>query len=288
MKKIILLGANGQLGTDIQKYTSTEDIKITLLTRADFNADDTKAVEKLEQFSDYDHLINSIAYHKVDECEINFERSYKINADLVGQLARFCDKNDIVFIHISTDYVFDGNKNQPYTEDDYPAPVNVYGNSKLAGELLLKANCEKYFILRIASLFGSKDSTDSSVNFVEKMIHAAKNKIPLNVIDDQIMSPTHAKDVALTIKTLIENNIDDYGVYHSSNSGHCSWYEFAETIFEYCNIKTDISPIAYDKYHTVVKRPKYCAMDNSKISYYHKVPTWQDGLKDYLRIKGYI
>lgn len=288
MAKIILLGANGQLGTDIQKHTVSEKISVTPLTRDNFNADDFGSIEKLCKYSDHDYLINCIAFHKVNECENDFERSYKINADLTGQLAGFCSRNNIVFIHISTDYVFDGSKNQPYDENDYPAPVNVYGNSKLAGELLLKANCEKYFILRIASLFGSKGLTDPSANFVEKMIHSAKNNIALNVIDDQIMSPTYAVDVALTIKSLIENKIEDYGIYHSTNSGHCSWYKFAETIFEYCGIRADISPIAYDKYHTTVKRPKYCALDNSKISCYYKIPTWQKGLNDYLRIKGYI
>jgi dTDP-4-dehydrorhamnose reductase len=287
MKKIILLGANGQLGTDIQKHTLSENISITPLTRTEFEANDFKSINKLEQYADHDYLINCIAYHKVDECETNFEQSYKINSDLVGQLAKFCNQNNILFIHISTDYVFDGIKNQPYTENDHPATVNVYGNTKLAGEQLLKSNCEKYFILRIASLFGSKESNDP-INFVEKMVHASKNNIKLNVIDNQIMSPTHAKDVALCIKTLIEKNVEDYGVYHATNSGHCSWYEFAEMIFELCGIKADMSPIAYDKFHTTVTRPKYCALDNSKISCYHKFPTWREGLKDYLRIKGHI
>jgi len=288
MKKILLLGANGQLGTDVVKIFQNSPLSLTGLTRHEFDADYEDPFVKLAPFKNYDYLINCIAYHKTDQCEKNFEKSFKINGNLVWRLAKFCSRHNLIFVHISTDYVFDGYKKEPYNENDLPSPLNVYGASKLVGESLVKAYSDKYFVFRVSSLFGSKVSDDANINFVEKMVRAAKEGRTLKVIDDQIMSPTHTLDVARALRFMIENDISDYGIYHCCNGGECSWYEFANKIFDLTGLENKLTPISYREFHSTVKRPQYCSMDNSKLSKYYKMPLWTEALEEYLKIKGYI
>ena len=287
MEKVIVLGASGQLGQDIQTETASDSIEIIPITRKEFDADIMDASEAVKQFPQADYLINCIAYHKVDECEDNPEKSFKINAQLVKQLAEFSQEQGMTFIHFSTDYVFDGYDKKPYIEQDYPGPLNIYGNSKLAGEMAVKAYAEKYFIFRISALFGAKGISSWNVNFVEKMINAAQKKMPLKVIDNQFTSPTYTKDVALMLRHIIENKIDSNGLYHAVNSGECSWFQFAKKIFDICTINTDIEPVSYNQFHTHAKRPQYCSLDNSKLGSIFKMRNWEDALEDYLKLKGY-
>lgn len=287
MKKILLLGAAGQLGTDIQKYTTSENIEIIPSTRADFDAETDEPNEVLAKYKDCDYLINCIAYHKVDQCEDNSALSFAINANFVMKLAEFTAQNDITLIHISTDYVFEGTENILHKEDDDAVPLNVYGTSKLAGETFIKVYAKKYFIFRVSSLFGSKKSNDPNINFVEKMVHAAKAEQKLNVIDNQIMSPTHTKDVALALQEIIESVFSEYGIYHCCNSGACSWYQYVKKIFDICHLNADLTPVSYDSFHTHAKRPQYCAMDNSKLSKIYKMKHWEDALEEYVELKGY-
>lgn len=287
MKKILLLGAAGQLGTDIAKITSSDNIKIIQSTRADFDADTDEPDDKLSSFTDCDYLINCIAYHKVDECEDNTAKSFAINSDFVRKLALFTAQHKITLIHFSTDYVFDGLKNKLHKEVDETLPLNVYGSSKLGGEKLILAYAKKYFIFRVSSLFGSKQTDNPNINFVEKMIHAAKTNQKLRVIDNQIISPTHTKDVALALKYFIDKDFNHYGTYHCCNSGFCSWYQFVEKIFDISRLNSDLTPVSYDSFHTHAKRPQYCAMDNSKLSKIYKMKNWEDALEEYMELKGY-
>ncbi len=287
MKKILLLGADGQLGTDIKRFTSSAEIEIIASTRADFDADFDSVDEKLSMYKDCDYIINCIAYHKVDQCEDNREKSFAINANFVLQLSLFATQNNITFIHISTDYVFDGMKNKLHKEVDEPNALNVYGESKFVGEQYVKAYTRKHFVLRVSSLFGSKKSDNPNINFVEKMIHAAKAGQNLKVIDNQIISPTHTKDVALAIKEIIVTNYNNYGTYHCCNSGTCSWFQFVKKIFALTNLDTDLTPVSYVSFHTHAKRPQYCAMDNSKLAKFYKMKNWEDALEEYLELKGY-
>ena len=288
MKKVLLLGAGGQLGSDILDFTSSDKIQIIPSLRSHFEAGVDNVETTLAEFKECDYLINCIAYHKVDACEDNSKLSFDINANFVMALTKFCSENDITLIHISTDYVFEGSENALHKEEDDTLPVNVYGTSKLTGEAFVKAYGKKYYILRVSSLFGSKETDDYNINFVEKMVHSAKTNQKLNVIDNQIISPTHAKDVALAIQTIIEKDVREYGVYHCCNSGTCSWYQFVQKIFELTGLSTDLTPVSYESFHTHAKRPQYCAMDNSKISRIYKMKNWEDALEEYLQLKGYI
>ena len=285
-KRVLLLGANGQLGSDIKKVFKESDIKLIPLTRKDLDAEKDDVDKKLERFRDTDYLINTIAYNKVDDAEDFIDKVFKTNSFFVYRLAKFSSSNDIILVHFSTDYVFDGKKNEPYKEEDLPNPLNVYGNSKLTGEFFARNYCEKYFIFRISSLFGIAGSRGKGGNFIETMIKLAKQNKPLKVISNQYMSPTHTLDMAKAIKTFIDENVDEYGIYHCCNTGSCNWYKFAQTIFELTNIKANLSETTYEEYKTKAKRPKYSVMDNNKLSKYYKMPGWKESLKEYLIEKG--
>ncbi|MEW6412441.1 MAG: dTDP-4-dehydrorhamnose reductase [Candidatus Zixiibacteriota bacterium] len=288
MKDVLLVGANGQLGLAIQQVLGRNGLGVTPLTRREFDADHDDAAVALAEYREHRYLINCIAYHKVDLCEDNFDRSFKINGQLVMKLAHFCSNHNITLMHISTDYVFDGRKPEAYVETDRPSPINVYGASKLAGEILTAAYAGKYFVFRVSSLFGYKKTTDPNVNFVEKMIHAAREKRPLKVIDNQIMSPTYTVDAAAAIGSVIKQGVTDYGIYHACNSGECSWYEFARTIFELTGLDNDLAPVSYDQFHTHAPRPQFCSMNNAKLAGFHKMRQWREALADYLRVSGYV
>lgn len=290
MKKILLLGANGQLGSDIVKvFSGSKAVSLLPLYRKNLDVEETSSIRsKLDKYNDVDYIINCTSYHKTDECEDFVEKSFKVNSIAVLEMAKFCLEKDIVFVHISTDYVFDGIKREPYKEDDSPNPLNVYGISKLAGEMFIKNYCKKYFILRVSSLFGVAGSSGKGGNFIETMIRFAKEKRPLKVIDNQFMSPTHTIDVARAIKNIIDNNVRVYGIYHACNNGFCSWYEFTKTIFELTSINANLSRTTYEEYKTKAKRPKYSVMDNTKIFKYYKIPYWKKALQEYLKLKGYI
>ncbi len=288
MKDVLLLGANGQLGRAIQTIFQQDKLSVTPITRSEFDADTSDPFVGLDAHREHRYLINCIAYHKVDQCEDNFVQSFKINANLVMSLARFCAQNDMTFVHISTDYVFSGFKREPYVETDLPSPLNVYGASKLAGESLAAAYADRYFILRVSSLFGHKETPDPGVNFVEKMVQAAREGRPLKVIDNQVMSPTYTLDVAAALSSIIKQGVRDYGVYHACNSGECSWYEYAKTIFELTGLSNDLTPISYDEYHAKARRPQFCSMDNSKLAGFYKMRAWSEALADYLKARGYL
>ncbi len=286
-KKVLLLGAAGQLGTDIVRFTKSENIEIIQSVRTDFDAEIDEPEDTLSKHKDCDYLINCIAYHKVDQCEDNSRKAYAVNADFMRKLALFTVKHNMTLVHFSTDYVFDGMKNRLHKEVDCTEPLNVYGNSKLNGEKLIKVYGRKYYIFRVSSLFGSKETEDPNINFVEKMIHAAKSGTKLKVIDNQIISPTHTKDVALVLKHFIERNYDHYGTYHCCNSGTCSWYQFVKKIFDISRLNTDLTPVSYDSFHTHAKRPQFCAMDNTKLSKIYKMKNWEEALEEYIELKGY-
>jgi dTDP-4-dehydrorhamnose reductase len=287
MTDVLLLGANGQLGRAIQTVFRQEQLSVTALTRREFDADRADPDVALESYRKHRYLINCIAYHKVDQCEDNFDQSFKINARLVLKLAKFCAENDVTFVHVSTDYVFDGRKHEPYVETDLPSPLNIYGTSKLAGESLVAAYANKYFVVRVSSLFGRNETGDAGVNFVEKMVQAAHEGRPLKVIDNQIMSPTYTLDIAEALSSIIKQSVSEYGIYHGCNSGDCSWYDFAKTIFDLSGLSNDLTPISYNEFHADARRPQFCSMDNSKLARFHKMMVWQEALADYLKAQGY-
>jgi len=279
--KVLILGSNGQLGSDLLEVFEG---KVIAFTRKEFDAqkDDINKLPK-----DVDYIINCISYHKTDEVEDNSDKAFKINSSFVYELARFCSENDITLFHISTDYVFDGCKKSPYNEEDIPNPLNIYGLSKFSGEKAIQTYTDKYFIFRVSSLFGRAGASGKGGNFVTTMINLAKKNTPLKIIANQYMVPTHTLDIARVIKYFIDNRVDEYGIYHCVSDGSCSWYDFTKEIFNQIGLDYKIDKTTYEEYKTKAKRPKYSVLDNRKLSKYYKMPHWREALKEYLTLKGY-
>ena len=282
--KVVLIGANGQLGTDIRK-NKPEKIKLFPLTRKDLDITDRdKAFSILKNLSP-EVIINTAAFHKTDECEEKEDLAFKVNTVAVKHLAEISESIGAKLVHISTDYVFDGKKlheGTPYLESDIPNPINVYGLSKYAGEIALSAYTDNYLIIRISSVFGSAGASGKGGNFVYTILKLAKNKEKLKVVNDIFMSPTYTEDAAKVIWQLILDNRPS-GIYHSTNDGICSWYDFAVEIIRLSKLKTEIEPVDHTFYPSKAKRPLWSPLASEKgIRLRH----WKDALEDFLRKVG--
>ena len=279
---ILVTGANGQLGSELKvfaEYLPQWNFIFTDMDSLDItNEQALKAffAEKLPSF-----VINCAAYTAVDKAESESETARRINADAPGYLAKAARALNSQIIHISTDYVFDGNANEPYAETDIVNPLGVYGKTKLEGELNCIFENPKSLIIRTSWLYSTFGN-----NFLKTMLKLGKEKKELNVVNDQTGTPTFAADLAnaaLTIIALYEKEPDTFipGVYHYSNEGTTSWYEFAREIFKLAGIQCILNPISTSSYPTIAKRPLYSVLDKSKIklTYGVKVPHWKDSLK---------
>jgi dTDP-4-dehydrorhamnose reductase len=247
--------------------------------------------EKTEQyFNKYtpDFCINTAAYTAVDLAESDKQKAFQVNATGAKNLALACLKYDTILIHISTDFVFDGYKSTPYNEDDAPNPISIYGQSKLEGEKNIQALWSKHIIIRTSWLYSPFGN-----NFLKTMLRLAETKTTLSVVNDQIGTPTNALDLAEAIMKVISKHvllkqrketIDFYGIYHFSNEGQCSWFDFAKKIFEINNINIVLRPISTSSYPTLAKRPKYSVLDKSKIKnvFDIKINDWESSLKNNL------
>lgn len=287
MAKIVVLGSNGQLGYDLMKvlHNNTNN-QVIAATREQIDATTAKAND-LARYADSDYIINCIATTNVDACEDNPSNAFSINTTFVVELAKFCTANNITLIHISTDYVFDGTNKQPYTETDVPRPLNVYGLSKYAGELAIGHYGDKYFILRVSSLFGVAGASGKGGNFVTTMLRLSQEKDSWTVINDQITCPTHTLDIARAINALIEQKATEYGIYNCVSSTSCSWFEFTQDIL--CQSGNDINkvqPISYRNYSFKATRPQYGVMSVDKLARFYAMPDYKSALAEYLTIKN--
>lgn len=288
--RILLLGADGQLGTDIVKTFEARKPKNELIKFIESDMDVSLVDEIATRLADvsFDAVINCTSYHKTDEVESNADKAFAINTHAVNALAEVCRDKAARFVHISTDYVFDGQSQVPYIETDCPRPLNVYGASKAMGETLSMMSHEQTFIIRVASLFGTAGALGKGGNFVETMIKFGREKGKLTVVDDQIMSPTSTADVAEMILTILDKQAQP-GIYHAVNSGKASWFEFAREIIRQAGVQAEVLPIKTKDFPFKAIRPAHSVLDNSKIAALHgEVPDWTDALDRYLRAKGHI
>jgi dTDP-4-dehydrorhamnose reductase len=288
--RTILLGPNGQLGSDIRAVNDEQGEPLSVVTvgRSVVDLTDLEAASRLLRDQDFECLINCSSYHKTDEVERNSQLAFTINAHLVQKLAEICAEKKARFVHISTDYVFGGQrKRTPLTELDAKAPVNVYGASKGMGEDLALLAGDDILVLRVASLFGVAGASGKGGNFVETMIRLGKEKGTLNVVADQTMSPTATKDVAVVVIKMLKAGAPA-GIWNVVNSGMATWYEFAARIIERAGVAATVIPIASSGFPTPAKRPPYSALDNSKVAaVVGPMRPWQDALDDYLITKGH-
>jgi dTDP-4-dehydrorhamnose reductase len=283
--KVAVIGSTGQLGTDLVKILGATH-EVIGFTHNDLEVADYDSCLILKKHQP-DIVINTAAFHKTDQCEEEPLKTFSVNALGARNVAMITKEIDTTAIFISTDYVFDGSKKEPYTEDDVPAPINTYGISKLAAEHFTRQN-PKHYIIRIASVFGKAGASGKGGNFVETMITKAKNNDPITVINDMWMSPTYTKDASSIIKEIAEKQLP-YGVYHATNKGYCSWYQFAEQIFRFTGLTPELTPIKTEQLTMKAKRPQFSALKSIKLTNYDiEVPTWQQALRKYLVEKGHI
>jgi len=276
--KVLVTGANGQLGSTIKELYSTnqDNIQFTFTTKEELDISKRKEIQDFFKTNNFDYCINCAAFTNVEQAEKTPETAFKINAEGVKYLAQICKVTNTVLIHISTDYVFDGSKNEPYSELDIPNPINEYGKSKLLGEQHIQNTLEEHFIIRTSWLY-----SEYGTNFMKTMLRLSEGRDELNVICDQTGTPTYAKDLAGIILEIINRNNKQYGIYHYSNLGDTNWYDFAKTIFEFLGIKIKLNPIKSEVYPTLAKRSKYSVLDKSKIKkkFGVEIPFWKDSLQ---------
>jgi dTDP-4-dehydrorhamnose reductase len=284
--KVAIIGADGQLGSDLAKVLKEE--KVFPLYYPDFDiANPDKVKETLSQTS-LDLVINTAAYHRVDECEENPQKSFQINSIAVRDLALICREVGLTLVHFSTDYVFDGNKKTPYLEEDKPHPLNVYAVSKLAGEYFVQNILERYFLVRSCGLYGEAGCWGKGTNFVDAMVFLEKRGKPLRVVNDQWVTPTSSAELASRVAELIRTQ--NYGLYHLTNEGQCTWFEFASTIFALIGKRPKLEPIDSETYGARARRPSYSVLENKRAKEIGltEFSPWENALKDYLIKKGYL
>jgi dTDP-4-dehydrorhamnose reductase len=274
--RILVTGSQGQLGRCIQDLARNNPNKEFVFT--DYQELDITHIEKVTDFfakGNFDYCINCAAYTAVDKAENETDLAFKINAEGPKNLADACQHFGCTLIHISTDFVFDGTKTNPYTEEDIPNPLNVYGKSKLQGECYVKEQMNDYFIIRTSWVYSEYGS-----NFLKTMLRLGKERKELKVVNDQLGSPTYAADLAAFIVYLIENKRKEYGMYHYTNQGSISWYDFAKTILKLKSSSCEVLPVTTSEYPTAAKRPCYSVMDNTKVKNIFKadITEWKAGL----------
>ncbi len=278
--KTVILGANGQLGFDLQQILQKWDLH--LFSHRDLDICDYKRVEKELSDIEPELVINAAAYTAVDSCETEVEKTFSINTFAVRHLAIICGELDCKLVHFSTDYVFDGRQEMPYSEVDLPKPLNVYGASKLTGEYFVRQSCQDNIIIRTSGLFAAARSKDRGGNFVETMIQNASKGKTIKVVGDQVLSPTYGQDLARAVKELAQNNAQ--GLFHITNEGHCNWFEFAQEIFRQIKMNPQMERITTEEYGADAPRPAYSVLSTQKFlsNSGWSLPNWQSGLSSYL------
>jgi dTDP-4-dehydrorhamnose reductase len=305
--KILLIGANGQLGSDLMLALSGHDVLGT--ARGSISPDDgthtstaialdvCDATETRAVIASFkpDVVINTAAFHRVDDIEKDASRALQVNALAAQQLALICKEAGAALMHISTDYVFDGAKRTPYVESDLPNPLSAYGASKLAGELLIRAAWPRHYIIRTCGLYGlagtsgkaegPRSAAKGSGNFVNAMLRLAHDQKAIKVVDDQICTPTFTQDLAAQLVALIETGA--YGTYHITNDGATSWHGFAAEIFRLSAVQADLQPTTSAEFNAPARRPLYSVLENRSLKNLgiDRMRPWPEALADYIRQK---
>ena len=277
--RILVTGVKGQLGHDVVNELAKRGHTPIGVDVEEMDITDASAVEKEMKKEPLDAVIHCAAYTAVDAAEDNREICMRVNAEGTRNIARVCRELDLKMVYISTDYVFDGEGERPWEPDDPRDPLNVYGESKYQGELAVEEYLEKYFTVRIAWVFGVNGK-----NFIKTMLRLAESQKEINVVNDQIGSPTYTYDLAVLLADMVET--EKYGRYHAINEGLCTWYEFAKEIFRQAGVDIRVNPVSSDEFPAKAKRPHNSRMDKRKLvqNGFRPLPPWQDALKRYLEI----
>ncbi len=284
--RIIVFGANGQLGSDIVDALQ-KDHEVIPMTHDLLDLSDLQKLEAFLLAEKAEVIINTAAYHHVELCEQNPEKATLLNTHAPALMAKIAKQLHCRFIHFSTDYVFDGDANQPYTEEDIAKPLNVYGLSKRNGEVEILTQNPASLILRVSGLYGTHPCrAKNGLNFVQLMLKLAKEKGEVKVVDDEFVSPTNTKNIAEQVAYVLDKNIS--GIVHATSEGQCSWYQFADAIFKFTNTQVILHRASSNDFPAKVPRPKYSVLENNKLKQagLNKMMPWENALKNYLETVG--
>lgn len=276
MKKVLVTGAAGQLGASIRDISKEyKQLEFTFKDSKELNVTDLAAINTVFENEIFDFCINCAAYTFVDKAESEKELAKQINTIGPKNLAQTCKKNKCTLIHISTDFVFDGKHLHPYNEDDKENPINVYGLTKLNGEKEIAKTLKEHIIIRTSWLY-----SEFGNNFLKTIIRLSEEKESINIVIDQVGTPTYARDLAKVILQFMDTDDKLYGIYHYSNEGMASWYDFAKVILNKKGLRTKLLPMKTENHSTPAKRPKYSVLDKSRIKKTLKleIPYWEDSL----------
>jgi len=276
--KILVTGANGQLGKCIKDASKNfPDFELYFASREELDIENDDFVAEIFTKNDFDYCINTAAYTNVEKAESEQEKAFSINAEAVKNLAKCCKDTNTVLIQLSTDYVFDGNKGTPYTEEDPTNPINVYGASKLKGEKYVQEICKKYFILRTSWLYSQYGH-----NFYNSMLRFAKEGKDLKITTEQTGTPTNANDLALALLKIIQSKSNNYGIYHFSNSGEATWYDFAKEILTQTKQLSQTNLAKTDHYPTFAARPEFSVLGTKKYknNFKSNLVAWKSSLNE--------
>lgn len=280
--KVLVTGVKGQLGYDVVRELEKRGLEAVGVDIEEMDITDAESVRNVIGEAAPDAVIHCAAYTAVDAAEENEAVCRRVNAEGTGNIAKVCKELDIKMLYISTDYVFDGTGERPWEPEDVRAPKSVYGQTKYEGELAVQEQLGKYFIVRIAWVFGINGK-----NFVKTMLKLSETHDTLKVVDDQFGSPTYTYDLARLLADMIQT--EKYGVYHATNEGFCSWYEFACAIFEEAGIRMKVLPVSTAEYGAKAGRPANSRMSKEKLTQegFERLPDWRDALRRYLaELKG--
>ncbi len=280
--KVAVVGANGQLGTDLVAALAAAGIEVAPLTHANVEVADADSVRAALADHRPDAVLNTAAFHNVPRCEEEPERAFAVNALGALNVARACAELGIRNVYFSTDYVFDGTKGEPYEESDLPAPLNVYAASKLAGEQLTLAYTPDGLVLRVSGIYGKTPCRAKGANFVSKMIELAGTRPEVRVVTDEILSPTPTR--AIAAKTVELLGTEAAGLLHLTCEGSCSWYEFAREIFTTLGLETPLLEATVAEFASPVRRPHYSVLANTRLAGLGltPMPHWRPALIEYL------
>lgn len=279
--RLMIIGADGQLGADLVEQFS-DQTQLIPLTYDDGDIAEKNVVQDLLAKHHPDVIINTAAYHHVPNCENEPVRAFQVNALGARNLAIGAEDIGAKLVHISTDYIFDGIKKTPYTEDDLPNPLNVYANTKLAGEYFVSAGCSNHVIARVSGIYGKTRCIGKGSNFINTMLKLYRESKPIRVVTDEILTPTSTVEIGRQIAKILETDLT--GLFHVTSEGACSWHEFAQTIFDVLKLPVQVAPAKVADFPVTVKRPHYSVLENARLKQagLNIMKDWKSALTEFL------
>ena len=281
--KVAVIGGNGQLGRDVALAFGDEGYTVASLTHQDVEVSSLESVRRALEATRPELVVNTSAFHHVEKCEAEPGLAFAVNAIGARNLAQATHESGATLLHISTDYVFDGLKKVPYVEEDAPVPLNAYGNTKLSGEFFVRCTNPRHFIVRTSAIYGANPCrAKGGLNFIELMLKLSRERNELRVVDDEFVTPTPTAQIARQLVVLSRSS--DYGLYHATAEGSCSWFEFAAAIFELTKTRVALEPARPGEFPAKVQRPKYSVLENKalKSKSLNIFTHWKKGLENYL------